>query len=944
MWEKGIQKQRTLFVLLCWLLYVVPLHGTSSSVSWVNAAHPSRVLKGEETTLTLTGFNIASSVQLEATFLPAGAAASQNLTILSIDEGGEFFKAAITVPSGAEAVLLQARKSSEDWTRIGSPFLVYAFSEPTFSITSTDFSPYGYDKVNITSSEILPDQEEIVITATANNETIEYELNRIFMDMNTIEIVSLPFVSADPGDTVSIRISLDRGVHFTDVLSSTLRFDEAVHIGFIYAEPIANGGFAAMHNVARFHLDKVFGSRIRTFYVDNSFRNDEGELVASEGLRHLVEDKNCTVIVAAGAQFLPTVESNYDRYPHVHYIIPSGWISSFNNYDRVSIVNVKRSEGTYIGGILAGGVTKTNVICYIQPYKSTVLHNIGNAFLLGARRVNPNVQMKVYFTDVLSREFLHDWTDFHAAKEMRDKHNCDVLVPFSGLDAPLYFTKGGAYTVGFKRDLRIETGDSTLFSFTESYNRPYEILVRDILLGEFTSSVHWFGSRSEAASTSSFSPHVPTHIQRFAHSEIDRLAHEMRPVSIFCGEIFLSNGTILNEGGDETVCMTSAERDSMDFWLEGAEHLGEYVAPPKLTISVRTLDTQTYYVFVILGIVTSVCAAAMFFLVTRARRKPLMKAASVPFLLVNLVGIMVLTNYPALFGAYELDETGTSDIACQMRPWLLSNGFVLMFAPLVLKTYRAQDIFNTRQLAKRPLTNAQLGQILLVLLALNAVVCSMWQLTDPMEMRIKRVNPSLETGHDYAFRVCESQNSGEFIIVLGVIVLALVLSGSMVAFQSRNIPKEFSDSRQIVVTIQTIVLFCIIGLPVAIFLHSDVEANFVVTSAIVSVSTIATLMFVFGPKLVIIFWSAERLSSDDVDFFHRNILSRAASAGKSSTAPTSSSVRPYIVTTANRKAPLTRTLSITSTGLRGSLRRSRSGSKMSVRSGRSVSSINEEVL
>lgn len=66
-------------------------------------------------------------------------------------------------------------------------------------------------------------------------------------------------------------------------------------------------------------------------------------------------------------------------------------------------------EPAYLAGMLAGGLTETNVIGVVGGYPVPEVNRITNAFIAGAQKVNPDVEAKV--------TFLNSWFDPAAAKE-----------------------------------------------------------------------------------------------------------------------------------------------------------------------------------------------------------------------------------------------------------------------------------------------------------------------------------------------------------------------------------------------------------------------------------------------------------------------------------------------------------------------------------------------
>ena len=66
-------------------------------------------------------------------------------------------------------------------------------------------------------------------------------------------------------------------------------------------------------------------------------------------------------------------------------------------------------EPAYLAGLIAGGVTKSNVLGAVGGYPVPEVNRIINAFIEGAQETNPDVEVKV--------TFLNSWFDPAAAKE-----------------------------------------------------------------------------------------------------------------------------------------------------------------------------------------------------------------------------------------------------------------------------------------------------------------------------------------------------------------------------------------------------------------------------------------------------------------------------------------------------------------------------------------------
>lgn len=93
-------------------------------------------------------------------------------------------------------------------------------------------------------------------------------------------------------------------------------------------------------------------------------------------------------------------------YPNIAFVMGSGGGPAEPNY---SVFDNWIHEPAYVSGILAGSLTKTNVIGIVGGIPVPEVNRIVNAFIAGAQSVNPKVVAKV--------AFINSWFDPAAAKE-----------------------------------------------------------------------------------------------------------------------------------------------------------------------------------------------------------------------------------------------------------------------------------------------------------------------------------------------------------------------------------------------------------------------------------------------------------------------------------------------------------------------------------------------
>jgi basic membrane lipoprotein Med (substrate-binding protein (PBP1-ABC) superfamily) len=94
------------------------------------------------------------------------------------------------------------------------------------------------------------------------------------------------------------------------------------------------------------------------------------------------------------------------EYPKIGFVFGSGGGPADPNF---SVFDNWIHEPAYLAGMLAGGLTKSNVIGVVGGYPVPEVNRIVNAFTKGAQDVNPKVEVKV--------TFINSWFDPAAAKE-----------------------------------------------------------------------------------------------------------------------------------------------------------------------------------------------------------------------------------------------------------------------------------------------------------------------------------------------------------------------------------------------------------------------------------------------------------------------------------------------------------------------------------------------
>ena len=111
------------------------------------------------------------------------------------------------------------------------------------------------------------------------------------------------------------------------------------------------------------------------------------------------------LVVGHGFQFQEPIIKVAGDYPDIHFALGTG----FKLAPNVGVYDVKLEQGGYLMGMLAGMLTKSDIIGVIGGLDVSEIHRGHVAFKMGAEAVNPEV--------TVLNSFIGDFNDLSGAKE-----------------------------------------------------------------------------------------------------------------------------------------------------------------------------------------------------------------------------------------------------------------------------------------------------------------------------------------------------------------------------------------------------------------------------------------------------------------------------------------------------------------------------------------------
>ncbi|MEM1614363.1 MAG: BMP family ABC transporter substrate-binding protein [Pyrobaculum sp.] len=197
-------------------------------------------------------------------------------------------------------------------------------------------------------------------------------------------------------------------------------------VHFIYVGPVGDYGWTHAHDQGRRYLEKALCPSQKWCIVETRYTESVPEDQAYSYVRRAVQD-GAHLIFTTSYGFMDGTKKAAQEFPDRFFAHCSGFFKDLNEWAALKNFAeyfIDLYEAYYLNGLVAGRMTKTNKLGYVAAFAKLpeVIRHM-NAFLIGAREVNPRVTM-----DVIE---LGSWYNPDGAKKaattLVDSNNADVL-------------------------------------------------------------------------------------------------------------------------------------------------------------------------------------------------------------------------------------------------------------------------------------------------------------------------------------------------------------------------------------------------------------------------------------------------------------------------------------------------------------------------------------
>jgi basic membrane protein A len=197
------------------------------------------------------------------------------------------------------------------------------------------------------------------------------------------------------------------------------------------------------------------------------------------------------LVFGHGFEFQGAAERVSAQYPNTVFVVTSGERVAGN----VSPLIFRLSEASYLAGVVAGGLTKTNTIGFVGGIELPPIKEAESAWVAGAKSVNPKI--------IARSTYLNTFDDVAAGREATlallragvdmVHHNADqaALGAFQAIKESPH-----AYIFGANLDQRALAPERVVGSAVIDLPRAFLSVAREVISGGFRPKIESFGLKS----------------------------------------------------------------------------------------------------------------------------------------------------------------------------------------------------------------------------------------------------------------------------------------------------------------------------------------------------------------------------------------------------------------------------------------------------------------
>lgn len=314
-------------------------------------------------------------------------------------------------------------------------------------------------------------------------------------------------------------------------------------------------GWTGAHDAGRIYIEKNMPGAV-TGYTERVADADVERIArgyAAEGYN---------IIFAPSFGYMDPIMAVVDDFPQtVFMILPERWIEEDKTPANLGMYFGRMYQARYLSGLIAGAMTKTNKIGYVDPFPIVEHFRFINAFTLGVQEVNPKATVKVVWT--------MSWFDPPKEKEAAlalIDDGCDILT--TALTGPAVMQlaeEKGIHGISFNIDKSNFAPNAQLTGSVWHWEEYYLKAAQLVKEGKFKAGFDWPGLDYGMVGLAKISDQVPRIVKLLVEAKTELIKNGI--FRVFQGPIYDQEGKLKIPEGE-----VASDRDlyfNMDWFVKG---------------------------------------------------------------------------------------------------------------------------------------------------------------------------------------------------------------------------------------------------------------------------------------------------------------------------------------------------------------------------------------
>lgn len=457
-------------------------------------------------------------------------------------------------PGGFDELLKLLKNYRPDIPKIDNKY--HYFEVFIYKPFEKKYHELGGTKLPITTGDAFLEYLKIYgIPDEIDDEEIGYQIKELLTELEAISKSDTFEIQTSPIEPPQNNV--------LSTLTTLVMPKKTLKVAFAYARTVEGSGWTFAHEIGRQYIANVFQDSIETTFVENVPEDEK----AYDVFKQLAESGYDLIFTTSPIYMTSTLKCALD-YPQVKFFN----CSEYQPYVHVSNYFGRTYEPRFLTGIIAGSMTKSNVVGYVATSPAPEVISSINAFTLGAKLVNPYTKVKVSWTNAWNspikatnavEKLLADGADIISNHNIRTSHAVSK--------------EYGVYSMLTSIDNKTGQPDKYLAAPIWHWGIFYERILRNILNGTFktvgeifgeTSKVvnFWWGIASGVLDIYYSTEYIPPETQKLVNLMkkmiIDNAFHP------FSGPLYNQQGALVL---DHDEIATHEQILSMNWFVEGVD-------------------------------------------------------------------------------------------------------------------------------------------------------------------------------------------------------------------------------------------------------------------------------------------------------------------------------------------------------------------------------------